>query len=317
MSETTIKGLPSSIEGLTALTFLTFKDCKNLVCLPSPICCLKLLECLDLSGCANFDNLPMKLGNLKALKDLYLSGTAIKELPSSIEGLAALTFLTFNDCKNLVCLASTICRLKFLECPDLSRCSNYGNLPESLGNLKGLKKLYLSGTTIKELPSSIEGLTAIAILILKDCKNLVCLPSTICCLKLLECLDISGCSNCENLPKILGNLNGLKYLYLSGTSIKELPSLIEGLTALTFLTLQDCKNHVCLPSPICCLKLLDCLDLSRCTNCDNLPMNLGNLKGLEELYLSGTIIKELPSSIGDLMALNLFTLKDCKNLVSS
>ena len=52
----------------------------------------EIVECLDLSGCANFDNLPMNLGNLKGLKDLYLSGTVIKELPSSIEGLAALNF---------------------------------------------------------------------------------------------------------------------------------------------------------------------------------------------------------------------------------
>ena len=77
-------------------------------------------------------------------------------MPSSIEGLAALTFLTLHDCKNLVCLPSTICSLNLLECLDLSGCSNCGNLPENLGNLKGLKKLYLSGTTIKELPSSID-----------------------------------------------------------------------------------------------------------------------------------------------------------------
>ena len=50
-----------------------------------------MLECLDISGCSNFDNLPENLRNLKGLKNLDLDGTSIKELPSSIEGLIALT----------------------------------------------------------------------------------------------------------------------------------------------------------------------------------------------------------------------------------
>ena len=97
----------------------------------------------------------MNLGNLKDLKELYLSGTITKKLPSSIDSLTALTFLTLNDCKNLVCLPSTICSLKLLECLNLSTCLNCDNLPKNLGNLKSLKDLYLSGKTIKEVPSSI------------------------------------------------------------------------------------------------------------------------------------------------------------------
>ena len=135
----------------------------------------------------------------------------MKELPSLIEGLTVLRFQTLNDCKNLVCLPSTICSLKLLECLDLFGCSNCDNFPENLGNLKGLKKLYLIGTTINELPSSIEDLTALTFLTCNDCKNLVCLPSTIVCSKLLECLDLSRYSNCEILLEKLGNFNGLKF----------------------------------------------------------------------------------------------------------
>ena len=90
--------------------------------------------------------------------------------------------------------------------------------------------------------------------------------------------------NCGNLPENLGNLKGLEELYLRGTTIKELPLSIEGLTALTFLTLNYCKNHVCLPSTICSLKLLEFLDLSGCSNCDNLPKNLGNFRGFKMLF---------------------------------
>ena len=77
----------------------------------------------------------------------------------------------------------------------------------------------------------------VTLLTLKDCKNLVYLPITICSVKLLECLDLSGCLNCDNLPENLENLNGLKKLYLSGTTVKKLPSSIDGLTGLTLLTL--------------------------------------------------------------------------------
>ena len=153
------------------------------MCLPSINCCLKLPECLDHSGCSNCVNLLENLGNLKGLEELYSRGTTIKELPSSIEGLTALTFLILNDCKNLVCLPSTTCSLKLLEFLELSRCSNCYNLPENLGNFKGLKMFFFSGTTIKELPSSIEGLTIVTFLILEDCKNLECLPCVICSLK--------------------------------------------------------------------------------------------------------------------------------------
>ena len=149
----------------------------------------------------------------------------------------------------------------------------------NLGNLKGLEELYLSATTIKELPSSVEGMTALPFLTLLDFKNLVCLPSTIGSLKLLE-LDLSGCSNFDKLPENLGNLKGLEELHFSGTSIKELPLSIEGLTALTFLTLSDCKNVVCLQITICSLKFLECLDFSRCSNYGNLLENLGYLKGI-------------------------------------
>ena len=119
-----------------------------------------------------------------------------------------------------MCLPSIICSLKLLEYLDLSRCSNFDNLPEIPRSLKGLKKLYLSGNTVKELPSSVEGLKALTFLTLKDCKNLMFLPRTFCCFKLLECIDLSGCLNCDNLPENLGNFKGLKYLYLSGAAIK-------------------------------------------------------------------------------------------------
>ena len=307
--------LPSSIGGLIGLTSLTLSDCKNLECLPSTICSLKSLECLNLHGCSNFDNLPKNLGNVKGLKVLDLSGTAIKELPSLVEGLTSLTLLTLKDCKNLFCLPSTICSLKSLEYLDLYGCSNFDNLPKNLGNVKGLKEIDLSGTAIKKLPSSIEGLTSLTLLTLKYCTNLVCLPSTICSLKSLECIDLYGCSNFDNLPENLGNIKGLKELDLNGTAIKELPSSIEHLTGLTSLTLLYCDKLVCLPNTTCGFQLRGALNLSRCLGFKNLPRSLWIIEGLEKFDLSRTTIEELPSSIERLSNLTSLTLRYCMNLV--
>ena len=149
------KELPSSIERLTNLTMLTLKDCKNLVHLHNAIWSLKLGNSLDLFGCSKFDNLLENLGNVEGLEKLDLSGTAIKELPSSIEHLTNLTVLTLKDCKNLVRLLNAIWSLKLGNSLDLSGCSKFDNLLENLGNVKGLEKIDLSGTTIKKLPSSI------------------------------------------------------------------------------------------------------------------------------------------------------------------
>jgi Leucine-rich repeat (LRR) protein len=72
---------------------------------------------------------------------------------------------------------------------------------------------------------------------------------------------------------------------------------------------------VCLPSTICNLRSLKGLRLSGCSNFDNLPENLGNLECLENLNLSETSIKKLPSSFESLSSLTSLDLTNCKHLV--
>ncbi|XP_050245499.1 disease resistance protein RPV1-like isoform X1 [Quercus robur] len=315
LSGTAIKELPSSIECLPSLTSLDMHGCKNLVCLPNTTCGFQFQGALDLSTCSRFKNLAENPWIIERLGRLDLSETAIEEFPSSIGGLIGLTSLNLRGCKNLVCLSNTICYLKSLECLDLSRSSNFENLPENLGNVKGLKRLNLSGTAIKELPSSIECLPSLTSLVMHGCKNLVCLPNTTCGFQFHGALDLSTCSRFKNLPENPWIIECLGRLDLSETAIEELPSSIGGLIGLTSLTLGSCKNLVYLPNTICCLKSLECLDLSRSSNFENLPENLGNVKSLKMLHLDFTAIMELPSSIGGLIGLTSLTLRGCKKLV--
>ena len=205
--------------------------------------------------------------------------------------------------------------MESVETLNLSYCSKVKKVPEFLGDMKHLQELNLECMAITELPSSVECLTGLNILILSGCKNLQCLSNTICSLTLIDNLSLYKCSKFHKLPKDLENMISLKNLTLWGTAIKELPSSIEFLISLRSLNLTGCKNFEFLPSTICSLKSLYEIDLSECSKFFNLPDNLGNLEGLRMLYVDGTAIEMLPSSIGRLTALFALELRDCKNLM--
>ena len=155
----------------------------------------------------------------------------------------------------------------------LRGCSRLSKIHASLGNLKCLIRLDLNG-----------------------CKSLKSLPNKI-GLEVLEIFDLVGCSRLEKFPKIVRNMSRLSKLYLNETPIKDLSLSVELVTSLIKLDLGDCKNLSSFPNAYCSLMSLKILKLSGCSKIDELPENLGNLKGLEVLDASGTAIKELPTSI--------------------
>ena len=74
---------------------------------------------------------------------------------------------------------------------------------------------------------------------------------------------------------------------------------------------------MCLPSTIFNLKFLKDVDISGCSKFKRLPDNLGNAESVEELDVSGTAIRHMPSSIGLLKNLKRLSLEGCKGLSSS
>ena len=169
----------------------------------------------------------------------------------------------------------------------------------------------MSGTAIKELPSSVKSLIGLESLNLNDCKNFVFLPSTFCSMKSLSQIFLCRCSKFVNLPDNLGNLEGLRYLYLHGTTIEMLPSSVGRLTALCSLELRDCKNLMCLPNTICSLSISH-LNLFGCSKIVYLPKDLGKMERLFSLHLNGTWIKKLPFSTIFLESLNEVCFRGCQ-----
>ncbi|KAL6272975.1 hypothetical protein ACE6H2_023667 [Prunus campanulata] len=79
----------------------------------------------------------------------------------------------------------------------------------------------------------------------------------------------------------------------------------------------ECKNLLTLPDVICTyLTSLQILNLSGCSNLNELPENLGSLKCLQELYASGTAISQVPESISQLSQLGELVLDGCSKLQS-
>ena len=60
--------------------------------------------------------------------------------------------------------------------------------------MESLKSLYLAGTGLRELPSSVEHLNGLVRLNLENCKDLARLPGSVCKFTSLRYLTLSGCS---------------------------------------------------------------------------------------------------------------------------
>uniref|UniRef100_A0A0E0ITH7 AAA+ ATPase domain-containing protein n=1 Tax=Oryza nivara TaxID=4536 RepID=A0A0E0ITH7_ORYNI len=97
----------------------------------------------------------------------------------------------------------------------------------------------------------------------------------------LKVLDLTETAM-EVIPETLGNLLYLRFLNLSQTRIKALPETICNLWSLKFLLLRECKAlHV-------------------------LPKGIEHLKGLRDLDLKGTVIKDAAFRVGHLRNLTSF-----------
>ncbi|KAJ9676325.1 hypothetical protein PVL29_025045 [Vitis rotundifolia] len=246
---------------------------------------------------------------------INLKSSNIKEFWAGNKCLAKLKFIDLSNSKQLIKMP------KFSSMPNLERlnleeCTHLRQLHSSISafpEMKFLRELNLSGSGIKEVPSSIG------------------------CFKSLEILDLSKCSKFEKFPDIIFvNMEHLRRLELSESGIKELPNNIGYLDSLKFLNLSGCLNfekfpeiqgkmkHLEwlylkktaikeLPNSIGYLESLKALDLSGCSNFEKFPEIQGNMKHLERLSLADTAIKELPISFESLEALESLSLSRCSN----
>ena len=295
-----------------------------------------MLKLIDLSDSQNLIEIP-NLTGAPNLKQLILQGcTELPKIHASVGNLKQLIQLDLNGCKRLESLPQTI-NLESLEVFILSGCLRLKKFPEVVGKMSCLLELYLNETAINDLPLSMEHLTGLIKLDLRDCKNLSSLPNACCSSMSLKVLTLSGCSKLDELPENLGNLKGLEVLDVSGTAIKGLPKSINLLKNLRLMSFHGCEE----PSPKSSNKFLGfpliprrstnpmgmlvhnlsglCslieLDLSYC-NLQKIPDVIGCLSSLLELDLKGNNFVYLPKSMIRLSNLKVLCLNYCMSLRS-
>ncbi|XP_060186663.1 TMV resistance protein N-like [Lycium barbarum] len=179
-----LEQLPDFV-GMPNLETLNLSNCMNLEVVHHSLGFLKKLLRLELTNCKRLKRFPEEIGDLEELERLDASYTLISRPPPSIFRLNKLKFLSFAKQKSKVGLEDGVYfvfpqvneGLCSLENLDLGYCNLIdGGLPEDIGSLSSLKKLYLTGNNFEHLPRSIAQLGALRSLCLLDCARLAQLP---------------------------------------------------------------------------------------------------------------------------------------------
>ncbi|GKV46384.1 hypothetical protein SLEP1_g53370 [Rubroshorea leprosula] len=143
-------------------------------------------------------------------------------------------------------------------------------LPDSFENLKHMRYIDLSRTTIERIPESVGSLLLLQTLLLCGCHELSELPMTIGNLIDLHHLDITNTSSLKNMPSGIGNLKNLV----------TLSKFIVGKASGMMTRLFDLKNLSQIRGRLSILDLQNVLDVQ-----DAREANLDKIHGLEELVL--------------------------------
>ncbi|TXG68456.1 hypothetical protein EZV62_003391 [Acer yangbiense] len=179
-------------------------------------------------------------------------------------------------------LESIFNELRYLQwngCPLKSLQSNIQ--PEKLVELE------MPGSNVENLWSGVQELANLKKIDLTRSKRLTSLPD-LSKAQNLERLELTFCESLLAIPDC-SDLKSLTYL--------KLPSSIEVLSRLNGLDLGHCSKLKCLPTSICKWKSLELLSLENCSKLDKFPDDIGTLNSLTILETTGTVIRELPSSI--------------------
>ncbi|XP_030965293.1 putative disease resistance RPP13-like protein 1 [Quercus lobata] len=180
---------------------------------------------------------------------------AFKKFNMSYEAKGLRTFLGFDlslpewtrNSISAMMIDDLLLTFKCLRVLSFSTYRNMKELPKSVGNLKHLRYLNLSYTSIERLPNSLCTLYYLQTLLLSECEYLTKLPTKMWRLVNLRHLDIVK-TKLEEMPLHMGKLRNLQSLTTfivskhNRSNIKELGELLHLSGALSILNLQNVQH---------------------------------------------------------------------------
>ncbi|CAL2247695.1 unnamed protein product [Prunus armeniaca] len=185
--------------------------------------------------------------------------------------------------------------------PDLSKFPNLEKLI-----LKGCKRLH-------KVHSSIGHLGRLSLVNLEDCEMLEDLPLNFYNSKSIETLILNGCSRFENLADGLGDMVSLTILKADNTAIRKIPSL-AGLSKLKVLCLNTCRKLLAIPDLPTNLYVLKANDYPEL---ETIP-DFSKMSNMRELYLCDSFkLIEVPGLDKSLNSITRIHMEGCTNLTAN
>lgn len=237
---TQLEHFPAEFQFPPSLTHLVL-NAKHLTALPEQISLLPKLKKLTLSGCRHLEALPTRWNTFNTLTQLNVNNAAPPNLlPNNLHILPSLGSMLIQNSVHFGNSLVHLIRAKKLQKLTLCALSIETHELESLGQLKPLKFLEISGIRVLQaLPESLGQLSNLTDLVIK-CDQLTELPSNISALRKLKQLTLSDCLNLISLPDGIGELQSLRKLTLSGCNrLSSLPSSIVQLPHNCEVSLQN------------------------------------------------------------------------------
>ena len=213
-----------------------------------------------------FSIIVISLGSCVAIKDIRYSkgGTSIN---LSKKGLTSFPNEVFDN-KELKVLRlygnkidsipERIGELVNLEKIYLGK-NNLTSLPKSIGNLKNLRILSAQFNDITSLPEEIGDLTSLKHLSLNQ-NRLITLPSGIGKLQQLEVLELRF-NFLTSIPDEITDCANLKFIYLNRNNLSMLPAEINKLQSLKELHLATSGVLINVPESLCQIRNLEVLEI--------------------------------------------------------
>lgn len=209
-------------------------------------------------------------------------------------------------------ITGRVVELYFFE-PDMS-----GDIPESIGKLTELRKLYFNCLSTTKIPEGLGKLTKLESLTIgalwQSGKHISgSFPKPVLSLQSLKHLDLHH-HEITSIPSEIVKLSGLEELMLNGNKLSGgIPEEICRLTKLRELDLSSNNLSGEMPSGMGALTNLEVLNLGTNDISGKIPVGIGNLRNLRELNLYGNKLSgNIPAELSFLENLEHLALQDNK-----